>query len=183
MQSENTHADQVLILAYNESGLLPGDAQRLKRLFHSRGVKPVSVRITPEYVEVQVYRGDYSRAVRLVEKNIGAVLEVSRPAPRGGLGDLEKLFTHKLFWRAHTLAEEKWRETGDEYYRLLAVLAAAMAKAQEGERAPAERLVDLATRIAREIGVALDEECLRREVGDMVESGSGNPLRCLGGRS
>ncbi len=175
--------DPVLILAYNESGLMPIDAHRLKRLLSAKGLKPVSVRVTPEYVEIHVYQGDYSRAVRVVEENIGAVLEVERASSveksTAMERDIERLFSHRLFWRAHVAAEEEWRRTGNEYYRLLAILAGIMVKAQEGEREPALRLIKTASLLASKLGLVLDEECLAKQVDEMLEAGAGNPLLCL----
>ncbi len=166
-------------LASNLRGRVPGEAPSLRRLLREAGGVPVDVRVSYRFVEAVFLREPGPWGMLALTGAAGPVVDVFVGEHfEGGWRDFLELLDAGLAWRAHTLAEAAWRERGrGEPARGLAVLAGALAKAQEGLLDAALRLLAKA-RAALGGGVA-SWPCMEEAVRATAAGGPVRPSRCL----
>jgi hypothetical protein len=155
-----------------------------------RGVigKPLTVHVSPKWIELIVYGSSLEHARESLESRGYKVLEayyasLSHDHKSEPLWVLARRYLAMMrgqrFWEAHSVGEELWHRAGVEG-RLLAIIAGALAKAQEGFKGSALAILEKARRIAQDAGLEdlIDWACLRHAVGKVYDGVEVDPGKC-----
>lgn len=168
------------VILRNSKGFKP--AQRRSLLARVRGVLglPCDLRITPRFVEVVLFGRPDGEAIRELEKVIGSVVEIveGEPVPEGpeAVEKVKEYLREGYYWRAHVAGEEAWHRGGGEEARVLALIAGALAKAQEGNLGAAKKILAKAERAG---GWGVDYRCLERVLELVVEGVQDDANKCI----
>ena len=172
---------KVEVLAANGRGLKPRDRDSLlKRLVRESGV-PLDLRVSPRFVEAIFFGKPGREALEALEREAGGpIVEVveGEPVPEGpgAVDEVRRYFREGYYWRAHVASEEAWHRGGGEPARAMALVAGALAKAQEGRVEPALRILAKAREASPE---GFDYECLERAVREVAEGRSVDASECI----
>ena len=167
------------VIARNERGYKPRDARRLaEEIKRSLKGVPVNVRVASGHVEVSVMGVDADELRSVVERLVGEVIDVIRSGE--GLADYMAFIDVERYWEAHEALEAVWSRDRDPSFQVLILAAAALAKAQEGLREAAFRIVRRAEVLQRRLEYeVVDLECLRREVERVLAGLRGMLRDCI----
>ena len=147
--------------------------------------RPFNARASTRWVEVVVFgEGEPERVARLLQEAGLTVLEAYRVKhsmdSEGLMERYRRLLREEKYWEAHVAGEEAWHRVGTAG-RVLAVLAGALARAQEGGVDAALKMIEKARQWSREAGVEelVDWDCVRRAVLKTWQGLRGDPLSCM----
>ncbi|MET1128279.1 MAG: hypothetical protein ABWW70_03075 [Thermoproteota archaeon] len=180
----------VLARLANDRRLLPADAPKLRELLRRVVARPLTVHVAPRWIEAVIFSapspGEVERRLRGAGFRVLEVysVEAEHKASGGDPVELLQRYSHMMasarFWEAHTVGEDVWHSCGP-LGRLLAALAGAHAKAQEGLLEAARRIVARVREEAGGLRVAdlVDWSCLLRTVELTYTGREANPLPCL----
>ena len=174
------------VLARIEARATPQRLGELRRRIRGILSRPLNLRASTRWVEVVVFNEPSpERVARLLEEAGFRVLEAYRVehSTNGSRGLMERyrgLLREERYWEAHVAGEEAWHHVGTAG-RVLAVLAGALARAQEGSVDAAMKMVGKARQWSREAGLEklVDWDCMRRAVLETWRGQRGDPLSCL----
>ena len=167
------------IIARNVKRYKPENARWLaEKIRESLKGAPISVRVASRHVEVSARNVDVRELERVVRDLVGEVIDEIRSGE--GLADYMAFIDMERYWEAHEALEAVWSRNRDPYLQVLILAAAALAKAQEGMRDAALRIVgraeSLQERLEHEI---VDIECLKREVEKVIVGFRGALRDCI----
>jgi hypothetical protein len=136
---------------------------------------PVVIHVSRRWVSVKAFNTGVAPIARAMEAlELGRVLFAwsSEPPVCGDrvYNAYRGYLLANMFWEAHVAGEEIWRRTGLRG-RLLAALAGALAKAQEGAPEAAEKIIAKASVWARRIGLELDARAAAETAWRVYSSG------------
>ncbi len=168
---------KVEVILRNSKGFKPGDRKRLLSSVKKVAGCPCDVRVSPSFVEVIFFGNPKLAILRELREVIGDVVEVveGEPVPEGpkALDTVKRYLKEGLYWRVHVAGEEAWHRGGGEEARALALIAGALAKAQEGNERAARKILRKAMEAG---GWGVDYECLGKALslvaaGGLVDAG------------
>jgi len=156
---------QPTITIYPNPGVCPWQAGQLAETLRSRGAKPLIVRVSSMYLQVQAPDSALGRILPILNEALGTPVLGPRypPSPGSHVAArrvLESLILEERYWEAHEALEHLWHE-GARNLRPATVLLGALALAQEGLIGPALRLArTLITGNSINVNYSLLEELL-----------------------
>ena len=164
------------IIARNVKGYKPEDARWLaEKIRRSLKGAPISVRVASNHIEVSARNVDAKELERVVREIVGEVIDEIRSGE--GLSDYMAFIDMERYWEAHEALEAVWSRDRDPYLQVLILAAAALAKAQEGRREAALRIVERAENLQKRLEHEIvDIACLKRGV-ERVLAGLNGALR------
>jgi hypothetical protein len=174
----------------NTRGYVPKDAARLRSTLRGIAGAPVTVHVSPDWVELVVFNAPPLEELvgRLAESGYSVAEAYLAQADHGPAGEGSEALAERYvellsggrFWEAHEVAENIWHTCGPEG-KLLAAIAGAHAKAQEGAWEPARAILERARREAEELGVEqlVDWRCLGETLARVHAGLRGDPAPCL----
>lgn len=169
---------KIEVILRNSRGFKPRDRRRLLSSVKRIARYPCDVRVSPSFVEVVFFGNPKLAILRELGEVIGDVVEVveGEPVPEGpnALDAVKGYLKEGLYWRAHVAGEEAWHRGGGEEARALALIAGALAKAQEGNERAARKILRKALKAG---GWGVDYECLEKALsrvaaGELVDAGA-----------
>lgn len=179
----------VIVRLHNTLSTNPSQSYELSKKLRSIVKKPLIVHVAPDWIELVVFSSDPETVRKALEKGGYKVAEAYyAPLVHGVHSDPLRVIAQRYlammrgqrFWEAHSVGEELWHRKGVKG-RVLAAIAGAFAKAQEGSRGSAIAILEKARKWAAATGVnqLIDWECLYRSLDEVYSGGRSDPGRCL----
>ncbi len=179
----------VIVRIPNSWRVRPSEASSIGSRLRDIIGKPLTVRVSPRWIELAVYGASSENVRRVLEDHGYKVLEVYHVPLFHGSGSeplwvlarryLAMMRGHR-FWEAHSVGEELWHRVGDKG-RVLAVIAGAFAKAQEGYKNSALSILEKARKLARDTSVEglVDWACILGSLNKIYEGSESSPEKCV----